>query len=658
MDEFSEKELEQILRLDLFRKQAIVIFKRHAPMISLIFVLFLSALLTLLYLRVTLSASRYVARVSLHYYPKQPGKIQPYEERFLLQLFNRPALRKKFFNALNAGEFGNLRPSGAVQLSVEKKRNSSFAIVVHARTEQEAVEFTNAYARLCLQEYADKRSVDLKQWENVLLNKKNDVFNQLQEIARNKAQLMAPLQVISPEKDFERFRLRLADHQAAYATLSFVVENLKERQKVLQEEIGEINPMLLKQSSVIREQAAELKRLDREISIAQELYTEENPKLMQLLSRRQAIREKFDEFLTANGLSLNETSDLESAEKRHTELNSVQNELKAKEEELRVLQNELENDKKTVETLTRIMPRCRELDQESLSLRDSLKKLDESLADINYLLVLVKDDLFITESAMSAVGQRPFRKKNLAIVIFSTFALSAFAASILVLLDLVFGRVDEEAEMTFRPELRYLGKLPINGNLLKSNAVKEMLFNSICHRMQNAVPDAHVILVGALPGGKILPEFFSALEWNYVMSSKRFLVVNIVLACNVDETLPESDDTGIVVYSGDKGYLPIASKKYIAPTEMELLKQDLTVLRQKYDVILFRHAFAFRHSQIFLEQFIPLCDSLLIAVGLHKTPRQNLRTLAEMQRDTQLPILTVLIDRTAKHFDKIMENGE
>ena len=114
-------------------------------------------------------------------------------------------------------------------------------------------------------------------------------------------------------------------------------------------------------------------------------------------------------------------------------------------------------------------------------------------------------------------------------------------------------------------------------------------------------------------------------------------------------------DTGIVSYSGSKGILPIASKKYIDPTEQELLRQDLVTLKEKYDIIFFRHYFAFRHDRLFLERFIPLCDSLLIAVGLTKTPRKILRTLADLQRDTGIRIMTILSDGIAAHFKKIMD---
>ena len=89
-----------------------MILKDHILLLTVAFVLFLGGVLSFIYIRVTRSSRRYVARVSLHYYPKQPGKIRPYDEKYLLQLFNRPALRAKFIMAARNREFDNTTANG------------------------------------------------------------------------------------------------------------------------------------------------------------------------------------------------------------------------------------------------------------------------------------------------------------------------------------------------------------------------------------------------------------------------------------------------------------------------------------------------------------------------------------------------------------------
>ena len=654
MEEMSEQELEQLKRIELIRKQLQIILKSRIVFLFVVFFLMLGGILAVLYLRVSFSSRRYIARISLHYHPKQPGKIRPYEENFMLQIFNRPAIRTRFFDAVKNRDFDGVGSSGVVSVKVEKKRNSSFAVVVHARTEREAVAFTNGYARLCLQEYAEKRTEDLRKWKEVLKQKKRDVFKQIKAINEEKEKLIAHLNVVSPEEDYERLRVGLSERKEALSKLKFSLLNLNSRQKRLKESLKEINPMLLEQKQEIREQREALKRLEKEIIAAQELYTEENPKLKGLLSREKVLRERFQAFLKTCGLTDKDTRMLDSAEELKNELKNLQSERESREEEIRVLEGEMAVEHKTIETLTVILPRYRELVQQSMSLRDSLQKLDESLADINYLLVLVKDDLFVTEQAVAAVGQKPFRKKNLAVALFAAVALTGFSVLVLVMLDLLFGYVVSEQEMTLRPELNYLGKLPVSETMFGSSAARELIFNAVCLHLQNTLKDRQVVLAGALPGAKLMSDFFSAVEWTYAMSGERVLFVDIMMVDNVKEELP-MPDTGIIAYSGSRGILPIASKKFLASTEQELLKQDLVTLRKKYDIIFFRHYFAFRHDRLFLERFIPLCDSLLIAVGLMKTQRKNLRTLVEIQRESGINVMTILTDGFAEHFKKIMD---
>ena len=419
MDELSEKEILQLQILDRFRKQIQLILKDHILLLSIAFVLFLSGVMTFIYMRVTRSSRRYVARVSLHYYPKQPGKIRPYDEKYLLQLFNRPALKVKFRKAAENREFDNVRPSDILSVKVEKKRNSSFAAVLYARVPDEAVTFVNAFAQMCLEEYAERRTADLQKWEEVLLEKKQNVFKQIQKINDEKEKLTGSLQVISPTRDYDRLRLSLSENQAASSKLHFVLSNLKTRRQRLLNGLKEINPMLLAHKKEIQDQLTELKQLDREINVAQELYTEENPKLMALLSRKKLRQKNLESLLTEYKLTMADIQSLDTADKLTEELKTVEAEIETKSEELQVIDSETARKREEFQTLVRILPRYQELNQQAASLQDSLQKLDESIADINYLLLLVKDDLFITEQATAAVGQSPFRKKNLALAVFA-----------------------------------------------------------------------------------------------------------------------------------------------------------------------------------------------------------------------------------------------
>ena len=168
------------------------------------------------------------------------------------------------------------------------------------------------------------------------------------------------------------------------------------------------------------------------------------------------------------------------------------------------------------------------------------------------------------------------------------------------------------------------------------------------------------MLAGTLPGGKLLPELFDAFEWNFAMTGKRTLAVDMVLADNFDYEKYPLSDTGIIAYSGGKGVLPVASKKFFSPSEVELLKQDLQLLRKSYDLIFIRRSSSLRQDRLFFEQIIGFCDAALIAVGAKRTKRSSLRQLIWLQRKIKLPIMTILTDSSPKTAGKAtnMEIGK
>jgi len=214
------------------------------------------------------------------------------------------------------------------------------------------------------------------------------------------------------------------------------------------------------------------------------------------------------------------------------------------------------------------------------------------------------------------------------------------------------GRVSGAKELAIIPELRYLGALPSSDAMFESERQEQMAFSTICHNFQMSETEHHIVLAGALPGGKLIPALFESFEWSYAMAGKKTLCIDMVLANNFDYDIPPNIDTGIVVYSGGKGFLPVVSKHYLSPSEQMLLKQDLEILCKSYDLIFIKHSASLRSDRLFFEQIFSLCDSAVIAVGAKKTPRKLLRQLTTLQRKTSIPIMTILSDSSPDAFNK------
>jgi len=648
----SEQEQERMRQLDKLRKLVRTLLGHHIPLLIVSFILIFGGILLSVGLAITTSSQRYVARVTLCFQPKQKGKIGQYDDRYVLQILNRRASKLKF---VEAGERGGSDPrkrvvSENISVTYDRKQPHTFHIVLYAYSEQEAVDSINDFAKVCIAEYVRERTTDLEKWKSVLVEERREVVKRIEEFNTKITELTVPLNVVSPEKDYERLRGRLSELQASRTRLHFVVENLSRRKTELEKKLSGMNPAMLSCQAEIKKFFTELERLDKEIANAEEVYTDENPKVIALQSRHDGVQKRLERFLKARGIGAVTPQILGEAEMLTTELKSLQMELDGKQGELLVLDGEIADSTKKFRQLTDYQPKLRQLTQQRQGQRESLARLNESIAEINYTLLMVEKDIFVNEQARNAVGNAPFSKKNLFICLFAAVALTSFLAALIAVLDFFLGKVVDSRELELYDEFHYLGTLPTSEKMFNSEDMERMVMFNLFHKFQSL--DAHIVFSGALAGAKILRQLFDFLDWNLSMAGRRMLTVDIVSADEFDVEPDENSDTMLLAFSKGKCYLPLTSRKFLVSSELELLKNDFKILRERYDYIFIRHAGTLRRSELFLEQIAALCDCALIGVGAGKTPRKSLRSLLSLQMKINIPIMTVLTEFSERKLKK------
>lgn len=657
MSDESERELEQLRKLDKLKKLVLTILGTHWILLIIIFFLVLAAITTAVVASVSYSSSRFVARINLCYLPKQRGKINPYDEKYVLGILKRQSTRANFTRRLEAnndnkkkGRNPKKRPYSQIVIYKDRKQPHNFSIQLNAASEAVSVDQINEFALVCIQEYTKERTQDLQKWKAVLEKERKDIYAKIQSCNDQISQLIMPLHIVTPEKEYERIRSQIGEFQTAKFRLNVDLEKLTTREKQLKKELAAINPAVLLHQKEIKAFQAELVKIDKEILTASEIYTEKNPKMIAIVSRRQAVQNRMKAFLASKGIKSVDTQSVAMAEKLSAEQKGIQNELEIKRNEMRVLEEEISKCQKRFQDLTELQPKLQHKKQLLASHQEAVSRLDESISEINYMLLTVKDDLFINEKARSAVGNRLFAKKKLAICVFAALAITGFAAALVVVLEFLFGCVANAHELMLYEEFQFLGTLPASEEMFRSKDREKLVFNKLFHNFQAS--GLHVLFTGALTGSKIINEIFDSFEWNFAMSGHRMLVVNMVLAEEFDETVDPDSETMIITFSNGKCYLPLTSKKYMDPSELELLKNDFQLLKKNYDYIFIRHTFTMRRSILFLEQITGICDGMIVSVGAGKTPRKSLRKLLSAQLKIKLPILTVLTDYTIKDLDK------
>lgn len=652
-EEYSDKELAQLRKLDQLRKLVQTILGHHIILLIIIFILVLGAVLSSSLMAVVYSQSRFLARLNLCFQPKQKGKVGQYDDRYVLQILKRKSTRDSFCNQRDGKDARRKMIAGRIMFTVNKKQPHNFNIVLYAASESDAVNFINEFGQTCIDEYVKERTLDLQKWKKVLEDERKDLYGNMQKINAEIAQLTTPLNIISPEKDYDRLRTQMNDLQASRVRLNFTLKNLNARKNQLEKDLAVVNPKMLLYQYEIKRFFTELDKLDKEIALASELYTDENPKMVTLLSRQSAEQKRLDNFLKSKGIESADPQMLRQAEKLNAELKSVQQELEVKNDELRILDGEIDGCRKRFQAITQSRPRLQLLNQQRRNIQESMQRLDESISEISYMLLMVKEDLFIGEKATSAVGEEPFAKKKIAICVFAALALTGFFAALVVLLEFFFGKVADAKELVLYEEFHYLGVLPCSESMFNSQDREKMTFNKIFHKFQ--AENLHTVFTSAMPGAKLINELFDFFEWSFAISGRKMLIVDMVLAEEFEATPDENSNTILISFVKGKCYLPLESKKYLSPSESEMLKNDLEILKKEYDYIFIRHAFALRRSVLLLEQIAALCDGTMVAVGAEKTPRKSLRKLISVQVRINIPVMTILCDYKAKKLKKDLE---
>ena len=87
MSEETDKELEQLRKLDKLRKLVQTILGAHVTLLLLVFLMVLASVLTIMGMIISYSPTRYLASVMLCYQPKQKGKISQYDEKYVLGIW-------------------------------------------------------------------------------------------------------------------------------------------------------------------------------------------------------------------------------------------------------------------------------------------------------------------------------------------------------------------------------------------------------------------------------------------------------------------------------------------------------------------------------------------------------------------------------------------
>ena len=614
----SESEREQLQRLSLLQKVSGLILKKWAWLLVGTFVVLALSFTVFLVRHTAMSGHRYTAVTSLMYAPRQVARIENMSDKQLMSVLSRRSVKRRV-----GAEIPMTRDEMeclTIDLEIRQERHPSniFSLTARAPSRANAVAKVNAYAALLIKEYVSYRTIDLENWRDSIMVRKQSLQRQIADLESEESTVKASAGVVAPVETLTMINSMLSDQRRNQSDINVQIANAEARRRRLEATVGKIGPLVAENAGAIRRKTEEIAALDAEIARLREIYTDANPKVIGKLEDRQRLMQDYARYLESRGMTGVDPASIDRLTESADELAEVTMRVAALNENLAAVNRAIEENEKRAGELTAVIPAFERLRVRRADLENIMRGLDDQLENISYLEMSIANDLRQIERTEGADGTDPLRSRNFVIA----FAAAAFCTAVLAFwilaLELAFGRVSGGREIAVYDDMRYLGAMPEKGSM-PEGAEKDVLGVISLKVAEADVPNG-IVLVSRLPGAQWHPGFWESLDWTLSMAGRPSFMLEIV--STAEFTPPEGSETLVnTVFKGQKGWFPVDNRYTLAPTELQLLQADLQQLREKYDMILLAMPSDIRRGGSFYDQLLGVCDTVLLGIGVGKTPR-------------------------------------
>ena len=103
------------------------------------------------------------------------------------------------------------------------------------------------------------------------------------------------------------------------------------------------------------------------------------------------------------------------------------------------------------------------------------------------------------------------------------------------------------------------------------------------------------------------------------------------------------------------GWFPTASHYALAPTEIQMFKADLAMLREEFDNVFIMLPDGIRHGGNFFQQLLELSESALLLVGANATPRSELKYVRKLATNANKQMMGLISGAPIREVRRGME---
>lgn len=636
----------QLLKMQQMRKLGQLLLRRHILFLALLFLLCMGGIAGAFYWCNLRSPQRFSVELELLFQPKESEHFKSIDDQAMLQLFSRDIVQKRTALELRKQNGGNLS-SGDVEIRLKRNRRHLFSIIAYGNTEEDAVRKANMFARNCKEKYRSFRLADLDNWADAIRQQRNSLEEKIQAASTEMVRLARNIGLTDFESEQARLRQLVGEQEQALSAMLVRQANTAARKLKLFADLKNVEPSALRHAAKIRNFQESLKMIDDELLVQSQLYTDSNPKLLALKARRDAAQKNYDAFLKQEQIRDFTPDKLDAAEKLQKKLEEIVSEDEAQTGSLRLLRAELQENRESLQKLAELQPRMNQLKLLRDSRLKNMEDMERRLTDLNYLKTSTGSELQPLEHASEAIREGAFNKKKVAVMLLFSVFVTGACAVLLLIIQLMTGKIRNYEELECYYGLIPLGVLPCSQKSYSGSNAGLYALGEIYYRFNELQPDARRIFVGHLNGSQLPPELAETMTCLANFNGKKEICIDVVASHSFQE--PSGMKLlNSVFYTGSRGVLPVENPYTLSGAELNLVREDLKILDGEYDAIVITRNSDLSRSGLLFRQMFSLCDAAVILVDPEKTTRKMLRYALSIQRQSNQPLFAVMLANDLK----------
>jgi len=648
----TEEERARLRGLVSLQKVVVGIALRWWPLFVAVFCALAAAFSAFLWMRGSQSVKRYEATTRLLFSPKKVARVDPISDKQLMTILERASLKRRVAERVEMDVMERMCLTVDMKIEQGKRQGNLFVLTAASKTRKGAFAKVNAYADILVDEYVAFRSKDMDNWRESLEARRKTLVDKLADVEAEESAFKARTGALTPSEALVTLNALISDQRRNDSALGVDAANEELKRRKLESGVGKGGAMVVANAHAIRRRLAAIAAIDADLVALREKYTDINPRVSGKVAERAERVSELEAFLKSKGAEGIDLEKLDQLEKSAEELADCITRLDAIREKRAALRAEIADNEKRATSLAAVVMDYERIVTRREDVMASLRELDDQLGGISYAIGSLGNDLRQIERTSGADDHGPFGTKK---GVFAAGGALFGAGSLLlvvVLVELVFGKVRGGREIAAYDGIEFLGSVPAEGGLPPDEAREAT--RVIALKALLAAKDAKTIFACRLPGVDMGTSLSEALDYTAAMSGARCFLLDVVSQDGFAPPEGAEEMVG-VVRSGQRGWFPAANRFALAPTELQMLKADIASLNESFDNVFMRIEGGVRVGGTFFDQLLELSDSVLLMVGVGRTPRRAYAYARRHLKGSGKPVMAVATGANAKSVRAEME---